>query len=76
MSIQSKTLTGALGSFSEKNQQTNKQKQNKTKKNRMVGQFIVTPKRNSDIDFTNNSILTNFNSYPITGENFVAIRQE
>ena len=40
MSIQSKTLTGALGSFSEK------RKQNKTKKqSRMVGQFNVRPKR-------------------------------
>ena len=29
----------------------------------------------SDIDFSNNYILTNFNSNPITGENFVAIRQ-
>ena len=29
----------------------------------------------SDIDFTNNCILTNFNSYSITGENFVAIEQ-
>ena len=28
----------------------------------------------SDIDSSNNCILTNFNSYPITGENFVAIR--
>ena len=48
MSIESKTLTGALGSVSErKNKQTNKQtktKQNKTQ-NRMVGQFIVRPKR-------------------------------
>ena len=48
MSIQSKTLTGALGSVSErKNKQTNKQtktKQNKNQ-NRMVGQFIVRPKR-------------------------------
>ena len=40
MSIQSKTLTGALGSFS------GKRKQNKTKiQNRMVGQFNVRPKR-------------------------------
>ena len=48
MSIQSKTLTGALGSVSErKNKQTNKQtktKQNQNQ-NRMVGQFIVRPKR-------------------------------
>ena len=28
-----------------------------------------------DIDFTKNCILTNFNSYSITGEKFVAIRQ-
>ena len=50
MSIQSKTLTGALGSVSErKNKQTNKQtktKQNQNQnQNRMVGQFIVRPKR-------------------------------
>ena len=48
MSIESKTLTGALGSVSErKNKQTNKQtktKQNQNQ-NRMVGQFIVRPKR-------------------------------
>ena len=29
----------------------------------------------SDIDFTKNCILTNFNSWSITGENFVAIGQ-
>ena len=29
----------------------------------------------SDVDFSDNCILTNFNSNPITGENFVAIRQ-
>ena len=44
MSIQSKTLTGALGSFQkEKNKQT-KTKENKNQ-NRMVGQFTVRPKR-------------------------------
>ena len=48
MSIESKTLTGALGFVSErKNKQTNKQtKTNQNKnQNRMVGQFIVRPKR-------------------------------
>ena len=48
MSIESKTLTGALGSVSErKNKQTNKQTKTKQNKNQngMVGQFIVRPKR-------------------------------
>ena len=47
MSIQSKTLTGALSSVSERKNKKNKQtktKQNKNQ-NRMVGQFIVRPKR-------------------------------
>ena len=48
MSIESKTLTGALGSVSErKNKQPNKQTKPKQNQHqtRMVGQFIVRPKR-------------------------------